>query len=94
MKSRLRMGVCGLFVGLLALFMAPAVSEAYTPKGITNSKGLVYDDVYGVSNGAAIMRKDDHVALIDSLGNVLLDTISGVETHIRAVDIMTSIKRE
>ena len=82
MKSRLRMGVCGLFVGLLALFMAPAVSEAYTPKGITNSKGLVYDDVYGVSNGAAIMRKDDHVALIDSLGNVLLDTISGVETHI------------
>lgn len=82
MKSRLRMGVCGLFVGLLALFMAPAVSEAYTPKGITNSKGLVYDDVYGVSNGAAIMRKDDHIALVDSLGNVLLDTVSGVESFI------------
>ena len=82
MKSRLRMGVCGLVVGLIALFWAPIASEAYTAKGITNSKGLVYDDVYGVSNGAAVMRKGDRIALVDSLGNVLLDTVSGVESYI------------
>lgn len=82
MKIRLRMGVYGLLVGLIALFLAPVASEAYTAKGITNSKGLVYDDVYGVSNGAAIMRKGDHIALVDSLGNVLLNTVSGVESYI------------
>ena len=82
MKTRLRMGVYGLLIGLIALFLAPIASEAYTAKGITNSNGLVYDDVYGVSNGAAIMRKGDRVALVDSLGNVLLDTVSGVETFI------------
>lgn len=82
MKIRLRMGVYGLLVGLIALFLAPVASEAYTAKGITNSKGLVYDDVYGVSNGAAIMRKGDHIDLVDSLGNLLLDTVSGVDTHI------------
>lgn len=82
MKIRLRMGVYGLLVGLIALFLAPVASEAYTAKGITNSKGLVYDDVYGVSNGAAIMRKGDHIDLVDSLGNLLLDTVSGVDTYI------------
>lgn len=82
MKIRLRMGVYGLLVGLIALFLAPVAPEAYTAKGITNSKGLVYDDVYGVSNGAAIMRKGDHIALVDSLGNVLLNTVSGVESYI------------
>ena len=82
MKNRLRMGVYCLLVGLIALFLAPVASEAYTAKGITNSKGLVYDDVYGVSNGAAIMRKGDHIDLVDSLGNLLLNTVSGVDTHI------------
>lgn len=33
MKTRLRMGVYGLLIGLIALFLAPIASEAYTAKG-------------------------------------------------------------
>lgn len=41
---------------ILALFVAPSQAAAYTAKGITNSTGLAYDDVYGVVNNRAIMK--------------------------------------
>ena len=51
----------------------------------------MYDDVYGVSNGAAIMRKGDHIDLVDSLGNLLLDTVSGVDTYISNTSTVPAI---
>lgn len=63
-----------LACAVLAIFVVPVRAFAYTARGITNPSGLVYDDVYGVSKGAAIMRRGSKIEIIDALGNVLLST--------------------
>lgn len=63
---------------MLALFVAPSQAAAYTAKGITNSAGLAYDDVYGVVNDRAIMKSNSgSIDLVDSTGATKRATKNG-----------------
>lgn len=69
-----------LIGGLLAAFVAlatPLQATAYTAKGITNSTGLAYDDVYGVVNDRAIMKSNSgSIDLVDSTGAIKRATMN------------------
>lgn len=68
---------------MLALFFAPLQAAAYTAKGITNSAGLAYDDVYGVVNDRAIMKSNNgSIDLVDSNGAVKRATMNGTGWYI------------
>ena len=68
---------------MLALFFAPLQAAAYTAKGITNSAGLAYDDVYGVVNDRAIMESNNgSIDLVDSNGAVKRATMNGTGWYI------------
>lgn len=75
-----------LIGGLFATFIAlatPLQATAYTAKGITNSTGLAYDDVYGVVNDRAIMKTNSgSIDLIDSNGAVKRATKNGAGWYI------------
>lgn len=75
-----------LLGGLLAAFVAlatPLQATAYTAKGITNSAGLAYDDVYGVVNDRAIMKSNNgSIDLVDSNGAVKRATMNGTGWYI------------
>lgn len=75
-----------LIGGLLAAFVAlatPLQATAYTAKGITNSAGLAYDDVYGVVNDRAIMKSNNgSIDLVDSNGAVKRATKNGTGWYI------------
>lgn len=77
--------ISGLFAVSVAL-AKPLQAAAYTAKGITNSTGLAYDDVYGVINDRAIMRTDSgSIDLVDSTGAVKRTTKSGSGWYINDV---------
>ena len=68
---------------MLALFVAPSQAAAYTAKGITNSTGLAYDDVYGVVNDRAIMKSNSgSIDLVDSTGTIKRATKNGTGWYI------------
>ena len=70
-------------ITMLALFVAPSQAAAYTAKGITNSTGLAYDDVYGVVNDRAIMKTNSgSIDLVDSNGAVKRATKNGTGWYI------------
>lgn len=75
-----------LIGGFLAAFVAlatPLQATAYTAKGITNSAGLAYDDVYGVVNDRAIMKSNNgSIDLVDSNGAVKRATKNGTGWYI------------
>lgn len=75
-----------LIGGLLAAFVAlatPLQATAYTAKGITNSAGLAYDDVYGVVNDRAIMKSNSgSIDLVDSTGAIKRATKNGTGWYI------------
>ena len=75
-----------LIGGLLAAFVAlatPLQATAYTAKGITNSAGLAYDDVYGVVNDRAIMKSNNgSIDLVDNNGAVKRATKNGTGWYI------------
>ena len=75
-----------LIGGLLAAFVAlatPLQATAYTAKGITNSTGLAYDDVYGVVNDRAIMKTNSgSIDLVDSTGAIKRATKNGTGWYI------------
>lgn len=75
-----------LIGGLFATFIAlatPLQATAYTAKGITNSTGLAYDDVYGVVNDRAIMESNNgSIDLVDSNGAVKRATKNGTGWYI------------
>ena len=75
----------GLFAVSVAL-TTPLQAAAYTAKGITNSTGLAYDDVYGVINDRAIIRTDSgSIDLVDSTGAVKRTTKRGSGWYINDV---------
>lgn len=68
---------------MLALFVAPSQATAYIAKGITNSTGLAYDDVYGIVNDRAIMKTNSgSIDLVDSNGAVKRATKNGAGWYI------------
>ena len=68
---------------MLALFVAPSQAAAYIAKGITNSTGLAYDDVYGIVNDRAIMKTNSgSIDLVDSNGAVKRATKNGAGWYI------------
>lgn len=68
---------------MLALLFAPSQAAAYTAKGITNSAGLAYDDVYGVVSDRAIMKSSSgSIDLVESNGSVKRATKNGTGWYI------------
>ena len=71
-----------LAVFLMGTLSIPVPALAYVAKGIT-SPGLVYDDVYGVANGVAIMSNSDGTDFVDSSGTVLKHLADGTSVVAR-----------